>query len=183
VYWQGRQGRNKTFDEDVYCDVALNAANTVCPLELTVAGVYYDAMSFVRQRVDPLNTLPQVEMVVDTEYAQQDGYAITAEGIKIGNFFMPFTGTGDAVCFESLIVNERNKGYGLATYVWAIEKAHDAGKTFTNDASVSQSAARVWQKLARAGVAQIVEEFQYIDTIDGIDYYQGEYISPPETIF
>jgi GNAT superfamily N-acetyltransferase len=74
----------------------------------------------------------------------------------------------------------RGKGFGLATYLHAIEKAAEDGVPFeTQDIYQSEHAVRVWTRLGQLGLAEIIEPFQYYFTHDEHgDLYTGKYRVP-----
>lgn len=143
----------------------------------------------IREIMDPAGTLPPIELLLDPNYPQQSGtlrpqkMQILSDGELIGSTnVVEDTKRKEAWLNGVLIAPElRGKGFGLATYLAAIEYAHASGETFrSHDWTQTEKAVRVWEKFIKAGVAQVVEPFKQIDEIDGNKYYSSHLRIPPQ---
>jgi GNAT superfamily N-acetyltransferase len=73
----------------------------------------------------------------------------------------------------------QGKGIGLATYMWAIERAWEAGVPFrTQTVSQSPDAKQMWEYLESKGVAVCEEPFELDYHRDGRDRFMGKYVVP-----
>lgn len=124
-----------------------------------------------RKTMDPESTLPSVALVSDPSApvgrgTLRQGKKLIMHGdIPIGKA----TIVEDTVrkeawfCGVNIISELRGSGYGLSTYLAAIEHAHANGETFrTHDWSQTEAAAKVWNRFIAKGVAEVVEPFVLI---------------------
>lgn len=153
--------------------------------------------------IDPKGTLPLVNLMpvgqpnIHDRYTSQ-AYVIITERINIIGRILcgRYKNVGDCKIvsdnesaenyFMRIDVGEnRRKGFGIAAYLQAINRAHENGYSFrTQKNSVqSEDAKRVWEKLAIAGIARVIEPFRMLGPECGA--YEGEYeghytVEPPE---
>lgn len=136
--------------------------------------------SWVREAVDPNNTLPKVNLDISPDNIPARGtliftkYDVANEGNVIGELTVNTNKIQKTAWTNRVNINEelRGKGYGLSAYVTAIEMCLKEGITFrTHDWSQTAEAKRVWEILADKGVATVVEPF----TPDGTGRYNGHY--------
>jgi hypothetical protein len=124
-----------------------------------------------RQIIDPEGTLPDVELVPDDEAQKHNedysrAHTIQYDGEKVGVADIDeHPGEGHSFGFLKLedehLKEGAKKGYGLAAYLIAVERAHAAGEVFrTGDTTLSPKAKRVWDKFIDRGVAQVVKPFE-----------------------
>lgn len=135
--------------------------------------------SFVREKVDPQNTLPHVVLQRVIQDQEIKGtlvpidYQIIYNGESIGKAIVRKNTIKRECYFNWINMDEsyRGKGgFGLATYVAAIESALQDGYTFkTHDWSQSERAKRIWDILVEKGVANVIEPF----ITDGTGKYKG----------
>lgn len=125
--------------------------------------------------MDPEGTLPQVSLVLDETRLQATAgsllpqhYNIVHEGQTVGRTtIVENTRRKREAFFNEININEelRGRGFGMATYIAAIEHAHSKGETFrTHDWTQTEAAAKVWGKFIDAGIAEIVEPITYSHT-------------------
>jgi len=89
-------------------------------------------------------------------------FVVLSEGADIGGGFLQIDGGQREMSFASVYLDEeyRYRGYGLATYLRAINHAHTNQMDFrSSNTTLTHSAVRVWEKLVEAGIAQIKEPF------------------------
>lgn len=135
---------------------------------------------------DPSNSLPVVRF--ETYDTIDAGYFIRHkidifEGsleLKIGECDLIF---GQEIShFDGIRLTKywRGQGYGIASYLLAIETAAECEKPFgTQESTLSESAKNVWLQLARTGLAQEIRPFRSIfHTDDDQQLYTGKYIVP-----
>ena len=119
----------------------------------------YPRSSWVRERLDPVNTLPNVHL-------EQIEDRILARGLASYNLKIDHTSVGGADLDTTdtrgwkfaHIIREQSapKGTGLAAYILMIEAAHNAREAFIADTSLTPAAKRMWDRLVSAGVATVV---------------------------
>lgn len=130
----------------------------------------------IRQIMDPEGTLPSVELVPDPDVRHPSNrpptqVVVEHNGVSIGKANMERNATRDGsheVWLNGVnIVEEldgvpiRGQGFGMATYLAAIETAHASGDTFrTHDLTQTEAAAKVWGKFIDAGIAEVIEPFR-----------------------
>lgn len=126
-------------------------------------------MSRIRKLIDPYDTLPCVELDVRQT---QEWTNLMREKVVVTDGFdqigfcdlVTETATGSSkVHFDEVEINKekRGKGFGLATYVLAIELAHSRRLPFeTQDYNQTVHAKRIWELLASRGIADVVKPFQ-----------------------
>jgi hypothetical protein len=155
----------------------------------------------IRQIMDPEGTLPSVELVPDPDVIHPGNrpasrIVITHHGDVIGKANMERTPTpqrSHEVWLNGINVVEehngepiRGQGFGMATYLAAIEAAHANGDTFrTHDLTQTQAAATIWGKFIDAGIAEVIEPFRQVsattttgDVVDGL-FVGHAHIRPP----
>ena len=125
-------------------------------------------VAWVRERVDPEHTLPKVELPVSPDNLYMRGtlvftkYDVVHEGRTIGEVTINTDLVNHACWTNKVHIDEefRGQGFGLSTYVSAIEKSLSEGYTFrTHDWSQTTEAKHVWDILVEKGVATVVEPF------------------------
>lgn len=138
----------------------------------------------VRDKVDPQHRLPEVELRVtwpqEFEHFSREQMAIEHNGTQVGVCDL-IVQHGLKVHFDGieLAPAERGRGYGLATYVKAIERAQELGLPFeTQEITQTKDAKKIWETLVRAGVAQEIEPFCESRSVDGEPRYEGRYVVP-----
>lgn len=141
-------------------------------------------MPTVREIVDPNGTLPQVELrpvnVMDVEYFLREEVQIVSSGEVVGKCKIVSETYPDCphLAHFDLIEAQKGHGFGMATYVLAIEQAHARGLPFeTQDWDQTADSKRIWEKLAALGVAQIIKPFVPSPTKPG--RYVGKFRVPP----
>lgn len=142
-----------------------------------------------RQIVDPNSTLPEVALLKDESKKRSKGtltptpMLITYQGETIGKATFSENRTTGEAWFNGINIDEdkRGQGFGLATYLSAIELAHDNGETFrTHDWSQTEAAAKVWGKFVDAGIAEVIEPLTLASIgQDGTKKFSGHLAIPP----
>jgi len=126
-------------------------------------------MSSVREILDPQHTLPPVQLRTEATYRwdglMREKMAIMLKRTKIGHCDAITETSPNSLKahFDGIEIDKelRGRGIGLAAYLLAIESAHGRGLPFeTQDHEQSFYARKVWEHLADAGVAEVVEPFQ-----------------------
>jgi hypothetical protein len=146
--------------------------NSIQPLEESSA---------IREIIDPQGTLPyvefhQVDRHVDDEepFIDVDRYDIVnASQEHIGDNLLatvlPFNTQFFAWIHIKAEPELRGKGYGLASYILAIEHAHEHGYDFSTGTINSIYSKRVWDRLVVSGVARVVRPFEFYENISDED--------------
>ena len=127
-------------------------------------------MTSIRELVDPLQTLPNIELVTrqyiewDLDKMTRDKMDIMHNGETVGRCdIVSEMGASEPFAhFDGIEIDEavRRKGVGLAAYVLAIELSHERGLHFeTQNWSIRPGAKNIWELLARRGVAEIIVPF------------------------
>lgn len=144
----------------------------------------------IREILDPDDTLLQVDLV---PWKTTSCFGLLREKMDIMVGDNPI-GTcdlvtkrppypGNVVHFDGVEIDEdlRGQGLGLATYIAAIEIAHSRKLPFeTQDWDQKPGAVRVWDRLANAGIATVVEPFYPHPHKEG--RFLGKYVVPvPES--
>ncbi|HMS50536.1 MAG TPA: hypothetical protein PKA02_03845 [Candidatus Saccharibacteria bacterium] len=129
-----------------------------------------DSRQSPREIIDPHGTLPHVELVVDPEKKQGKGTVVPVQqlimhqGEPIGRATLTHSRTSGEAWFNGIEITDtklRGKGFGLATYLAAIENAHGQGETFrTHDTTQTDAAVRVWTRFIDSGIAEVVVPFE-----------------------
>lgn len=143
----------------------------------------------IRQIMDPEGTLPDVALRLDESTLQPRGSGPRTYDIMHGDEVvggatlveMRNSRSREAY-FNGVNVDEklRGQGFGLATYVAAIEHAHAQGETFrTHDWSQTEAAAKVWGRFIDAGVAEVIRPFTPVGEHSGTMLYDGHTQIPP----
>lgn len=145
-------------------------------------------MPSIRARLDPNGTLPVVELdpyeVMDWTTEKREKMAILADGKDIGHcaVYSHLYDGGRKAHFDGVTIedeNYRGRGYGLATYVTAIETAHERGLDFvTQDYNQTSYAKKIWETLAANGIAEVIEPFQPLMDPNFKDRFVGKYRIP-----
>ena len=157
----------------------------VLPQEIGLAALRLEADSRINraneiaETIDPAHVLPAVEIIADPSVKTSRGTfvpqesLIMHEGQQIGECVIVSDKKGKVRWFSGVSVNETGKGFGSSAYKSAIEQAMLDGYSFqTHEYSQSAGAKKVWERLADAGVARVVEEFKS----DGDGKFLGHYI-------
>jgi hypothetical protein len=135
-------------------------------------------MTVIKERVDPQKTLPQVQLVRDPDRQVPMGTLIPIDMFamsgdeKIGKATFVADKTSREAWFAGINIDEnrRGNGFGLATYLAAIEKASQEGLTFrTHDWTQTEEAKHIWDILVEKGIAKVIEPF----IADGRGKYMG----------
>lgn len=145
--------------------------------------------SWVREKIDPDHTLPDINLIISPDDIGGKGtfistqYDVWHDGQIIGDVRVTELTKQKVAYTERIHVNEelRGKGfgYGMAIYAKIIEASVGKGYTFrTHDWSQTEGAKHVWEILAEKGVATIIEPF----TPDGTGRYLGHYEVRPQKI-
>ena len=110
-------------------------------------------MNTIRESVDPLNTLPQVELARDPNAQEARGTLVPHHQLVMHNgeqigvaTLVENTGRSKEAYFNGINIEEelRGQGYGLATYLAAIEHAHGKDLDFkTHNWNQTKEAAKV----------------------------------------
>lgn len=140
----------------------------------------------IRERVDPDHTLPMVALKVSADNIPIKGILITTKydiihlGQKMGWVNLTVDKKIHTAHFAGIEVNEsvrgKGKGFGLSTYLEAIEMSLLEGNTFeTHEWSQTAGAKRIWEILAAKGVAKEIEPF----VPDGFGRFNGKYVINP----
>lgn len=132
------------------------------------------ADSHIERTVDPDGRLPQdfTIQAYDEQRMWDDRGMIVAwgiadrDGMSIGYCKLDIydnNGSDNYVCFDGVQIDDptyRGRGYGMATYVAAIEYAHSLGLAFrTQDWDQTEHAVKIWTKLRDLGIAREVVPF------------------------
>ncbi len=133
----------------------------------------------VSEAIDPTHRLPAVEVVNDPSARVSRGSLVPQpslimhDGKAIGRCTVVSDNQAHTRWFNGIEVNEMGKGFGTATYKAVIERAMRDGYDFrTHEWSQTQGAKKVWDRLARAGVARVEDKFRP----DGNGKFNGRYI-------
>lgn len=136
--------------------------------------------------IDPDDTLPQVDLN-PTQVQEWADLGLMRErmNIKVGmaivghcDFVTQTPPFGVKAHFDGINIDEekRGRGIGLGAYMSAIDLAHQRGVPFeSQDATQTADAVKVWQRLAAARVAIVVEEFK---PAANANRFEGKYIVP-----
>ncbi len=147
--------------------------------------------STIRQTMDPKGTLPDVALIPDPSARQARGSIvpesrlIVSEGQTVGTATLVHNrANGGEAYFHGVKITDpeqRGRGIGLATYLAAIEIAHQRGETFrTEDWTQTEAAARVWTHFIEKGVAEVIEPFKPAGELtDGTQLMSGHMRIPP----
>jgi hypothetical protein len=138
-----------------------------------------------REILDPNRTLPQIEL---EEYEKYESSQLTKTRMRIVFNDQPIGRCTlqeyqGSVHFDGIELNDivegkqRGKGYGLATYLKAIEFAHERGLPFETQSSWNQteSAKKIWLLLRDAGVATEIEPFRPDTETHHPNRFKGRY--------
>lgn len=135
--------------------------------------------------IDPEHALPDVSVIPDPEARVPRGNLtftkslIVHEGQVVGNCTLFSNKATRERWFHGIQVNQRGAGFGMAAYKEVIESAVTDGYDFrTEDLTQTAEAAKVWKKLAKCGVADVIEEFKPTGktTERGSPTYYGHYV-------
>jgi hypothetical protein len=134
-----------------------------------------------REIIDPNQTIPPVDLQVRGILGSDDNFI---ESIRIvdptsGRVGICHIATNpEEMYFDGIEVKSRFRGggFGLSAYVEAIELAEERGLTFrTQDYIQSPHAKRIWELLARLGVAQEIVPFREDTSLLHPRAYRGHY--------
>ncbi|MCA9331306.1 GNAT family N-acetyltransferase [Candidatus Saccharibacteria bacterium] len=149
------------------------------------------AVKSIRETIDPEDTLPPVELIVDPSKrssrgtVQPRGMLIVSDGEIIGSATIVTHIRGGFEHFNGVKLDSRyrGKGYGMATYLAAIEHAHSEGREWrSHDWTQTGAAAKVWQQFIDSGIAEVVEPLTYVGTEEnGIEKYTSDIRIPPSS--
>ncbi len=130
--------------------------------------VVQTSVAWVREKVDPEHTLPEVILSIAPDNIPVRGtlvftkYAVTHEGEVVGEITVN-TDKIRHICWTNNVrIDEkyRGKGLGLSTYITAIEQSLNEGNKFrTHDWSQTPAAKRIWDILVEKGAAKVIEPF------------------------
>jgi hypothetical protein len=117
--------------------------------------------------IDPDGVLPEVTIVSDPSYRTARGsmvpqHSLIKQGDEVvGSCIVVTDRHAKARWFNGISVEQPGKGFGSAAYKAAITGAMREGYDFqTHEWSQTAAAAKVWERLAAAGVARVVEPFE-----------------------
>lgn len=142
-------------------------------------------MTGFRESLDPHRTLPQVRFDViksyDFGYLLRDQMSIIAEDEVIGKLDLvsEVLDTERFAHFDGIEIKEsmRGRGLGLATYALAVEMSHARNFDFqTQNYELTEHSKKVWEHLAKKGIAQVVEPFIPSQRFEG--RFVGKYRVP-----
>ena len=142
-------------------------------------------MTEIRQLLDPNHTLPIVRL--DTiksynfDYLLRDQINIVAEDEVVGKLDLVSEthGAERFAHFDGIEIKEESRGLGigLATYALAIEMSHARNFDFqTQNYELTEHSKKVWENLAKKGIAQVVEPFTPSQRFEG--RFLGKYRAP-----
>ena len=126
-------------------------------------------MPTVQEIIDPDHTLPSVELkpvhTQEWEGLIREKLAIMADGEQVGECDIVYeTHPSDLIAhFDGIEITEakRGKGIGMASYILAIERAHERQLPFeTQDYELTEHSKKIWEVLALAGVARVINPFK-----------------------
>lgn len=147
-------------------------------------------VSPVRQKIDPDGQLPRVELMAEPGKTVPKGtrvpqrMLITSEDGVIGNTTVVVNTKEKSEHFNGVKLDDdyRGRGFGMATYLVAIERAHEQGRDFrSHDWTQTEAVARVWEKFIDAGIAEVVQPITYSHTEeDGTHKYTSDIRIRPE---
>lgn len=144
----------------------------------------------IRQQLDPDGTLPNVSLDIAGKHSSEFEFPFDYENIdiyesgdKIGdcNLVSERRGSARIAHFDGIEIAQRarGRGAGLATYVLAIELSHSRGYNFeTQNWELTNYSKRVWERLAQAGVAEVIEPFTPSNRHGKSDRFIGRYRVP-----
>ena len=120
--------------------------------------------SLLRQAIDPNGTLPSVDLVPPENWRPRKGiatdlYEIRHEGVRVGSAQIQRDSKRKENNFSHIKLDDehRGKGFGMATYLAAIDQAHGEGHAFrTHEASQTDSAKSVWDKFIATGLSDVI---------------------------
>ena len=125
-----------------------------------------------RQVMDPESTLPKVELVARAKVVPEQ---ITVyHDVKFGEQRIGHININQGSGVEHSVENvsldsewraanrqsDQTRGFGVATYLTAIEAAHAEGRAFRASNVLSEDGLKVWQRFIDAGVAEVIEPFE-----------------------
>lgn len=151
-------------------------------------------VSAVRTIVDPFGMLPEVCLTRNDEHFPYDhlglddeptyGFWIESGRRRVGSLVLAERpGSGEYHMSDiELDTDVQGKGYGLASYLLAIETAEQDETLFVTDHKLSRDAVRVWQRLVTLDVAQQNSGFMATDPSRPYDqqkYYTADIVIDP----
>ncbi len=152
-------------------------------------------LSVVRGIVDPTGSLPDVHLSRNDEhnpYAKLGldseltyGFWIQSRGKTVGDLALAERPGAGELHMAGIDAYRQGVGYGLASYLLAIELAEEAGTVLVPDRKLSCDAVSVWQKLVDHGVAQQFTDFEGTDPslpYDQQKYYTAEIVVDPAAL-
>lgn len=114
---------------------------------------------------DPHNTLPDVQLTLESHDDEYNTYAASALEERIGHIRLGRVGTSEPFAVRSSFINEglRRQGYGFTMYLGAAALAYDAGYVLSSDPTqgVSRQAAMLWMRLQNRGLAYGAGSFSW----------------------
>lgn len=155
----------------------------------------YPSALMYRALVDPEGTLPAVSLELERPAVFPDGsvktlFTTTFKGRIIGggSVMQRKFSAGEKLAWFGNVWRECNcavKGVGMTTYLLAAACMTEQGYVFTSGKPTSAYAKAVWDRLVRAGVAEITEPFELVIPVDRhaqrqynrwpvVDQYHGE---------
>ncbi len=146
-----------------------------------------DNSSWVREKIDPNHTLPEVRLTVSPDNAGGKGtfistqYDVWHDGKIIGDVRVTESTKRKISFTERIHVDEelrgKGLGFGMAIYTKIIEDSIGKGYTFrSHEWSQTEGAKHLWEILAEKGVATVIEPFKP----DGAGSYLGHYEVRPQ---
>lgn len=128
-------------------------------------------MTFVRETIDPKNTLPVVRfdtLSYSFDAIDRDTVQIVHDNETVGNCDIVYENNKNTrvAHFDGITVrnDKRGQGIGLATYAMAIERAHERGYDFeTQNWELTTHSKKIWEHLAKIGLAEVIFPFEPSD--------------------
>ena len=145
----------------------------------------------IRNIVDPKNTLPPVRLDITGSHTSEvselsfdyDNVDIYSADNKVGdcNLVSERRGKSRIAHFDGIEIDQesRGRGVGLATYILAIELSYQRGYDFeTQNWELTAHSKKVWEHLARVGVAEVIFPFEPSRRHGQADRFVGRYRVP-----
>jgi len=135
--------------------------------------------------IDPKHTLPDVSVIPDPEARIPSGgliftkSLIVHDGEIVGTCTLFSNRDTRERWFHGVQVDQRGAGFGMAAYKEVIEAAVVDGYDFrTEDLTQTAEAAKVWERLAECGAAEVIEGFTPTGqtTKQGSPTFTGHYV-------
>ncbi len=139
-------------------------------------------MSTIRDRLELTRPLPEVSFDIyqtqDWEELTREKMHIISNDVQIGqcNLVSHLLTPRPYAHFDRVDVdeNKRRQGFGLATYLLAIELSHSRGRDFeTQNYAQTKHAAKIWEFLHERGIAEEIIPFR--PSVHFEDRVEGKY--------